>query len=172
MSAGWRYWCGLLCSVMMLTGCGDAELERLDAQLAALVDQSSVREPRQVVGTSLDHLPVHDPLAIGRSPFRADGDSRLLEMSSLAFPGSALSQYELDQLELQGTLARGDRYWALVAAPDGHLHRLGVNQRLGQRGWKVVAIDGESMSIVAQGATGEQVAERQIMRLGASRGDG
>lgn len=172
MSTVWLYWCGLLCSVMMLTGCGDAELDSLDAQLAALVDQSSARERRQVVDTSLDRLPVHDPLVIGRSPFRADGESRLLEMSSLELPGSALSQYKLDQLELQGTLARVDRYWALVAAPDGHLHRLGMGQRLGRGGWKVVAIDRESMSVVTEGATGEQGVEKQVMRLGASRVDG
>lgn len=171
MSTGWRYWCGLMCAVM-LPGCGDAELDRLDAQLAALADQSPRRERPRVVDTSLDHLPSHYQLATGRSPFRADGENRLLEMTSLEPPGSALSQYELDQLELRGTLARGDRYWALVVAPDGHLHRLGVAQRLGRRGWKVVAIDEESMTVVAPSATREQIAEKQVMRLGASRMDG
>lgn len=172
MNGGWQCRCGLLCMVAMLGACSDADLEGLDKQLTALADQPPPA-PRRLTAISRA-LPENYGYrqAAGRSPFRADEESRSITLSPMGLSTIVLSQYSLDQLELQGILARGDRHWALVASPDGELHRLGLARRLGRDAWKVVAIGSRSMTLVARASTGEQVTRQQVMRLGASRPDG
>jgi type IV pilus assembly protein PilP len=70
-----------------------------------------------------------------------------------------LEDFPLDALKMVGTLARGKRFWAVVQAPDGTVHRLEIGNHLGQNFGRVTKITEEKVDLVEliQGALGEWV---------------
>lgn len=150
--------------VVMLCGCDVADIDSLDSELSAIAGSVSVVEE---VDVAADELPVPEAYnrATGRSPFRLDRSIGAPEQES---EYSTLQQYPLEVLTLQGTLARGDERWALVASPDGHLHRLGMAQYIGRVGWRITDIGVESMTLVASDAVDGHMSARRVLWLGGS----
>lgn len=60
----------------------------------------------------------------------------------------ALEQYPLDALRMQGTLVQNGENWALVKAPDGSVHRVQVDNYLGQNYGRIKSISEESVNVV------------------------
>ncbi len=70
-----------------------------------------------------------------------------------------LEDFPLDSLKMVGTLERGKRFWAIVQAPDGTVHKLEVGNHAGQNFGKVKKITEEKVELVEliQGALGDWV---------------
>jgi len=60
----------------------------------------------------------------------------------------ALEQFPLDALRMQGTLVQGGVNWALVKAPDGSVHRLHVDNYVGQNHGRTKSISEDRVSVV------------------------
>ena len=77
----------------------------------------------------------------------------------------ALEQFPLDALRMQGTLVQGGANWALVKAPDGSVHRVQVDNYVGQNYGRIKSITEESISVVeliSDGANGWQEREASM----------
>ncbi len=70
-----------------------------------------------------------------------------------------LEDFPLDSLKMVGTLERGKRFWAIVQAPDGTVHKLETGNHAGQNFGKVKKITEEKVDMVEliQGALGDWV---------------
>ena len=70
-----------------------------------------------------------------------------------------LEDFPLDALKMVGTLERGKRFWAIVQAPDGAVHKLEIGNHAGQNFGKVKKITEEKIELVEliQGALGDWV---------------
>lgn len=71
----------------------------------------------------------------------------------------ALEDFPLDALKMVGTLERGKRFWAVVQAPDGTVHKLELGNHAGQNFGKVKKITEEKVDLIEliQGALGDWV---------------
>ena len=70
-----------------------------------------------------------------------------------------LEDFPLDALKMVGTLERGKRFWAIVQAPDGTVHKLEPGNHAGQNFGKVKKITEEKVELLEliQGALGDWV---------------
>jgi len=70
-----------------------------------------------------------------------------------------LEDFPLDSLKMVGTLERGKRFWGIIQAPDGTVHKLEVGNHAGQNFGKVKKITEEKVELVEliQGALGDWV---------------
>jgi len=71
----------------------------------------------------------------------------------------ALEQFPLDALRMQGTLVQDGENWALLKAPDGSVHRVQVDNYVGQNYGRIKSITEESVNVVeliSNGANGWQ----------------
>ena len=70
-----------------------------------------------------------------------------------------LEDFPLDSLKMVGTLERGKRFWAIVQAPDGTVHKLEPGNHAGQNFGKVKKITEEKVELLEliQGALGDWV---------------
>lgn len=150
MSRSAVFWLPAL--LWLMSGCSDAELAALDAQLAEL---------RARPAGKIDALPqapqyqaVSYDQADGRSPFMPErpaseqsrDDSDLAP--DLSRPRDSLEAYPLDALRLVGTLSIDGRRSALVRAPDGQVHRLHVGMHMGTDFGRIVSITNASVQLV------------------------
>lgn len=71
----------------------------------------------------------------------------------------ALEDYPLDALKMVGTLSRQKRYWAIIQAPDGTVHRAQIGNFMGQNFGKVIKISDEKVELVEliAGGAGEWI---------------
>lgn len=76
-----------------------------------------------------------------------------------------LERFELDTLEMVGTLAMGGSEWALVSDPDGTVHRVSQDNYLGKNHGRVVNIsptEVELLELISDGTGGWLVREASI----------
>lgn len=62
-------------------------------------------------------------------------------------PKDPLESYELSSLEFKGVIGLPGSYWALVAAPDDTIHRVGLGRVLGNNRGRVDSISQHTLSI-------------------------
>ena len=77
----------------------------------------------------------------------------------------ALEEYPLDSLKMNGTLEAGAQIWAIVAAPDGVVHRVKKGNYVGQNNGKVVNVSEQKMEIreiVPDGLGGWRIRESSV----------
>ncbi|MDT8319252.1 MAG: pilus assembly protein PilP [Xanthomonadales bacterium] len=111
----------------------------------------------------------------GRDPFRpstsegvdsvASGGAGKGPRPDLQRPREYLERFELDTLEMVGTLAKESSDWALIQDPDGTVHRVAVGNYLGKNHGKVLAIRNDEVRLsefIADGAGGWLVREASI----------
>lgn len=55
-------------------------------------------------------------------------------------PKEVLESYPLDSLHMVGTLAQGGTMWALIQTPDGTIHRVTVDNYMGENDGKITKI--------------------------------
>lgn len=111
----------------------------------------------------------------GRDPFRPSTSEGSESVASdgtgtgprpdLRRPREYLERFELDTLEMVGTLAKESSDWALIQDPDGTVHRVAVGNYLGKNHGKVLAIRGNEVRLsefITDGAGGWIVREASI----------
>ncbi len=156
-------WCrplGLLLLALALGACRDAATGDLERELASLR-----ADPGELTLEPLPPMPVFHSVdyrfADQRSPFQSrlpesrvlpEGDVDLAPDTSR--PREPLEAYELEQLNLVGTLTVGGTPSALVRAPDGNVHRLRVGDHLGSDFGRIVGITTASVQLVEIVPTG------------------
>ena len=77
----------------------------------------------------------------------------------------ALEQFPIDALRMQGTLAQGGVNWGIVSAPDGSVHRVQVDNFLGQHHGRILSINEDSidvMELVSDGVNGWEEREASL----------
>ncbi|ALM51401.1 pilus assembly protein PilP [Halomonas huangheensis] len=165
--SGWRLvkCCGWWLAAL-LCGCDGVDAERLESELAAKADSLPVVE---VMDVAADELPMPAAYlhAAGRSPFYLDG-SVDVPVGASEQEYSALQQYPLEMLTLRGILVQGDERWALMASPDGRLHRLGMAQHMGRAGWRVTDVGVQSVTLVASDAADDHASASRVLWLGGA----
>ena len=83
----------------------------------------------------------------GRSPFEADRAPKPSVPVAGASAEETLESFALGRLRMVGVLARRGDSWGLVRDPSGHVHRVGVGDRLGLQGGRVSKVDFEGMEV-------------------------
>ena len=59
----------------------------------------------------------------------------------------ALSQYPLSSLSMAGTITKGDKIWAIIATPEGHIYAVTQGSQIGQEGGQVLQISAEEVTV-------------------------
>jgi len=59
----------------------------------------------------------------------------------------ALENYPLDSLYMVGTYLQDDSYWGLIEDPEGVIHRVSLNQFLGQNYGEIVVINEDQIDV-------------------------
>lgn len=81
-------------------------------------------------------------------------------------PRQPLEQFSLDQLQMVGRLDGGSRRWALVSAPDGHVHVVEPGDYLGRDRGRVEAIAQDEILLIERIADGAGNWRNRETRLG------
>lgn len=171
-----RYWV-----LLLMVGCSDAEVTKLDRQLAALEVEVRVADKTIALSRPPPYRAVTYDHAEERSPFRAPKPQQLganhdsysrtpLKPDRIREP---LEAYPLDSLRLVGTLRIDGQRSALLRDPQGHVHRLQAGDYLGMDRGRITRISKASLELVeilsnAQG--GWQKRSRTISFNNADRG--
>lgn len=82
----------------------------------------------------------------GRSPFEADRPPPSAPLAE-APAEEALESFALGRLRMVGVLARRGDSWGLVRDPGGHVHRVGIGDRLGLQGGRVTRVEFDAMEV-------------------------
>lgn len=150
----------LLSLALMLWGCSEANLPQLERELDAMR-----ANPGQADLEPLPPMPsyvsVEYRFADERSPFQArmpeaeeviGGDTGL--EPDFSRPKEPLEAFDLNQLELVGTLMVGGQPSALVKSPEGTVHRVRVGDHMGTDFGRIVGITNSSVQLVEIVPTG------------------
>lgn len=171
---------GLLLASLLLSGCEDADLEGLQARLDALRNN-----PKGQIA-SLPEMPRYATASYDqrrrRSPFVAEQPSETAaadpaEASPLPDadrPRQPLEAFELDNLSLVGTIIVGKTPSALIAAPDGRVHRLFEGDYLGRDYGRILSVEPRGLTLVetVRGSGGEWIERHQRLEMAAQDSDG
>ncbi|WP_110666872.1 pilus assembly protein PilP [Salinicola halophilus] len=165
-------------AVLALGGCADADLGALEAHL------ESLRHTPKGAIAELPEMPTFEAVGYAqrarRSPFVADvaaPQESVAPSSPLPDAGRTsepLEAFDLDSLELVGTLSVGARDSGLVRAPDGRVHRLFTGDHLGRDYGTIVAIGERELTLVesVRGAQGEWVERTRQLAMTSRDTDG
>jgi len=148
-----RRWFASLVAVVFIAGCGGSRMNELDAY----IDKINQRPPGPL--EPLPEIPqvdtfLYDP-GDRRDPFVMDDrtaqEALLVQNCGLKpdplRPKQELEQYSLDSLRMVGTLEQYETRWALVASPDGILHRVKVGDYLGRNNGQITSISPEGIQL-------------------------
>lgn len=138
----------------LLAGCADPQLSDLQQQLAEMRNGKELSEPLAL--PVVTHAPTLDyPLGDRRSPFRpqrlepeavtAAGGELMPDLERVREP---LETYELETLQLVGTLVLDGVSHGLVRVPSGKVHRVQAGNYLGRRHGRVVCISDRAVQLV------------------------
>ncbi|MBZ5487193.1 pilus assembly protein PilP [Halomonas aquamarina] len=151
-----------------LSGCGEPELDQLDATLAALREKagpyaSEAVEPLPAVAT-----PVYR-YAKAPSPFQpADMTAGPTEIPDPARTPEPLEDFPLAELRLVGTLAMGGQRVALIEMPDGQVVSAHEGGYIGSEKGRIEEITAQAVHITQPGSVTEET-QRVSLSLDAPR---
>ncbi|WP_110714709.1 pilus assembly protein PilP [Salinicola acroporae] len=168
---------GMLIASGLLTGCQDADLGALEAQLDAL------RHKPEGQIAALPQMPQYATADYDqsqrRSPFVAEHDEQVEPVDRAPLPDAdrprqPLEAFELDSLTLVGTLMVGNTPSGLVAAPDGRVHRLFEGDYLGRDYGRVVDVESRALALVetVRDPQGDWTECRQRLAMAQPESDG
>jgi type IV pilus assembly protein PilP len=134
-------------AVPLLAACTQ-ETGDLDAYIAEVKARQA--EPIPPIPPVKTYTPYVYDGTTGRDPFRsstsegADDEAATSNYSGPkpdhTRPREYLERFELDTLEMVGTLALNDSHWGLVRDPDGVVHRVAVNNYVGKNHGRITYI--------------------------------
>ncbi|WP_110692527.1 pilus assembly protein PilP [Salinicola halophyticus] len=160
-----------------LAGCESADLASLQAHLDTL------RHKPQGQIASLPEMPGYLSASYDqgsqRSPFVAEqvaepGPEETAPLPDAERPRQPLEAFELDSLSLVGTLTVGKTPSALVAAPDGRVHRLFRGNYLGRDYGRIVSVEPRGLTLVetVRDSAGGWTERRQQLEMAKQESDG
>lgn len=82
-----------------------------------------------------------------RDPFQTPSEATLIQRN---LQGTILLQYSINSLTLIGVLEQGPRLWGLIKAPDNHLYKIKIGDRVGNTGAVVTHISQDQVTFVEQ----------------------
>lgn len=140
--------------VMLLAGCGDANLSQLDTVMEE-IRRTPVGQPPVIIPSIPEYQPVDYRYSGSRSPFLAPESVRASAVeafeSALApdqqREAEPLEQFQLQTLRLVGTLRMGGKQVALISAPDGSVTSVREGNYLGTDYGLVTAISPQAVQI-------------------------
>ena len=143
-------WLGLCCgSLLVLTACSSG-MEDLEQKVAEVKSRKSQQiEP-------VPQIKPFEPFAYEpgdrRDPFQQsqpeqDGTVAGGPRPDLNRPREPLEEFPLDALRMQGVIETASAVFALVKAPDGVIHRVGVGNHMGQNYGQIKAIQESEISL-------------------------
>lgn len=86
--------------------------------------------------------------------FRSPFEPRVMRVLStvkqpdMKRPRDALENFPLDAMRMVGVISQGDKVWALITAPNGTVHSVGVGSYMGKNYGKVVGIGDEAITLI------------------------
>ncbi|MCM5704161.1 pilus assembly protein PilP [Larsenimonas salina] len=161
-----RIW-GVLGLVLLMAGCGGADVSELETRLDTLRDT-----PKGHVA-ALPEMPIYDVTPYdpnGRSPFARESAATVPDSGSkpnlardTQRPREPLEAYALESLRYAGALVSRAGVTALVETPDGQMARVKVGEYLGKHEGQVVSISMRVLT-VREFRTDEQGRSVPMMR--------
>lgn len=147
-----RHWQSLMLTLMViagLSGCAN-DMDELKQQVTQI---------KAGAGEKIEPLPPIQPYesfkydaGTERSPFMPSSSAKSGLASSLrpnaTRPREFLEQFSLDTLQMVGTLQLAGKYYGLVQAKDGLVHRIQVGNHVGQADGRVASITNNRIAIV------------------------
>ncbi|SHG61804.1 type IV pilus assembly protein PilP [Hydrocarboniphaga daqingensis] len=144
-------WSVLLLTLPLLGGCGRS-MDELEQWVAEVKSRRS---------TSIAPIPQIKPyeafvydIAGRRDPFIAVEPQRTATtvagtgpQPDFKRPKEALEEYPLDALRMQGTIRTSNAVYALVKAPDGVIHRVGIGAHMGQNFGQIKSITDQEIAL-------------------------
>lgn len=131
---------------LLLVGCSEADL----SDLKTYVEEVKHRPPTSLepIPQFAEAVPFVYMVSHRRDPFVPDAETKPLPPPQIGGgiapdptrPREPLERFPLDAIRMVGTLEQYQIRVALVSAPDGTLHRVGVGNYLGQNSGKIVGI--------------------------------
>ena len=169
---------GLLFASIVLSGCEDADLEGLQARLNTLRNNpkgqiASLPEMPRYTTASYDQQQRRSPF-VAEQAAAAAGPSEASPLPDADRPRQPLEAFELDNLSLVGTMIVGKTPSALVAAPDGRVHRLFEGDYLGRDYGRIISVEPRGLTLVetVRGPGGEWTERRQRLEMAGQDSDG
>lgn len=145
--------CIIYGGILLLVGCVDTDVSKLDRQLA----ESRGRAEGRIVGLPQTPLPqrvIYDqagersPFMPGQAPLGTSnsGIARMTPKSDRV--REPLEAYPLESLRLIGTLHIDGQRSALLRDPQGHVHRLYVGNYMGANHGHIAQISNDSLELI------------------------
>lgn len=150
-----RRWPGMVGGLLLLAGCGEANLGELDEQLSD-IRRSPAGQPPVEIPTIPDYRAVDYRYSDARSPFLAPESIRTQAATALLESALApdqqrspepLEQFPLSSLRLVGTLRMGGQQVGMIAAPDGSVTSVRVGNYLGTDHGRITAIEPQQVRL-------------------------
>ncbi len=171
---------GLLLASIVLSGCEDADLVGLQARLDALRNNpkgniASLPEMPRYATASYDQQQRRSPFVAEQPAEAAAADpTEASPLPDADRPRQPLEAFELDNLSLVGTMIVGKTPSALIAAPDGRVHRLFEGDYLGRDYGRIISVESRGLTLVetVHGSGGERIERRQRLEMAAQDSDG
>lgn len=139
--------------VGLLVGCSDAKIDELEVTLDE-IRRSPGGQPPELVSPIPAQKRLEYHYADERSPFLAPEvvSSQTLQLGELApdqqRPSEPLEEFQLQSLQLVGTLSMGSQHLALIASPDGRVTSVRVGNYMGSHYGRVTQITPQAITLV------------------------
>ena len=148
-------------SILLFTACAPAD----NQDLVAFIEQTKMEAEQH---TDIEPLPVYEPhikaeyTAQGlRSPFESPQEYSQISNKEISIDEpdfsrtkTSLEHFALAQLKLVGTLQMAGTRWALIRDPSSKVHRVKVNDYLGQHYGQIKRVRQDGIDIVEAVANG------------------
>lgn len=147
-------------ATLLLTGCGNdmGELQQYVADIKARKTSNIEPIPQIKQFDAFTYLPTdrRDPFIPVEARNQAQQSASALR-PNMRRNREPLEEFPVDSLRMLGMVTSQDRHYALIKAPDGVVHRVGVGEHLGQNYGEVVRVTESEVGlkeIVADGFGG------------------
>lgn len=161
----------MVCTVL-LAACGERQ-DDLNRYIAEVKERPAT--PIPPIPPVRTYTPYQYEGLTGRDPFRqstSEGAEQVAQTKNTGGPRpdlqrtrEYLERFELDTLLMVGTFNKESSEWALIADPDGVVHRVSVGNYMGQNHGKVSSITNDEVQLsefIADGVGGWLVREASI----------
>lgn len=156
MTSQYRLNLSLLAAIALMAGGCAKDMGDLEQYISAQVNQAPAPlEPLPPIRTF--ETIVYDP-AGRRDPFESPFATEEPEPTEVADANARgpdplrrkepLESFPLDALDMVGTLNMEDNLWGLIKDPDGLIHRVKVDNYLGQQHGRIIQIDEDRVSLI------------------------
>lgn len=155
-----KRFCLILCSIFLLTGCGDSGYDDLIAFMAEVKSRPS--RPIEPIPTFNPYKPFDYGATILRAPFDRpviiDSIAKIIPESAEApnptRPKEFLERFNIESLKMVGTIEQHGQLWALLNDSEGNVHYVKEGNYIGKNHGKIVNATPTYMQVVETVSSG------------------